>query len=452
MALRDGARGGTDPRVGGDGPGPALVPGSAALAGVLLALPALPRALAPRPLAGTGRSGRRVAGEARGTGSLVVAELAVATVLCLGAGLTLRSAENLVATDLGVETQGVLTMYVGAVDDRDASDRAAYFREVLTRVRAVPGVVDAGMNDYVPLQGEDDFEGVRFPDRPPPPPGQGVREEWRRVSEGLFAAAGMRILEGRGLERRQMEGPPGAAVVNEAFVRRHFGEEPVLGRRLSLSPEAYRDLEVVGIVADVRARGPAEPAPPVVYVPYQGEPRGNMALFVRVDGDPRAYVDPVREAVWSADPSQPIDRVFPMEAMADRALAIPRMTRSLVGALAAMAVLVAAVGVFGIVGFRVGSRTRELGIRLALGATARRIRREVVVGAVPLVLIGVGVGLAAGVAAARAARSLLYGVSPQDLTSLALAALVVGALALAATWLPARRVSSIDPQEAIRAE
>lgn len=425
---------------------------AAVLAGVLLALPSLPGALAPRPAAAPARAGTRVSRTAGGTGWLVVAELAIATVLCVGAGLTVRSAENLVGTDLGVETDGVLTMYVGAVDERDAAGRAAYFREILSRVRAVPGVLDAGVNDYVPLQGEDDFEGVRFPDRPPPPPGRDLREEWRRVSEGLFAAAGMRILEGRALERRDMESSPRAAVVNEAFARRHFGDEPALGRPLTLTADGYRELEVVGIVADVRARGPAEPAPPVVYVPYQGEPRGNMALFVRVDGDPRAYIDPVREAVWSVDSSQPIDRIFSMRAMADRALAIPRLARALVGGLAVIALLVAAVGVFGIVGYRVGSRTRELGIRLALGATARRIQREVMLEAAPVVLVGVGAGLGGGVVAAHAARSLLHGVSPQDLASLALAAAVVAPLALTATWLPALRVSRIDPQEAIRAE
>ena len=175
------------------------------------------------------------------------------------------------------------------------------------------------MVDYAPFQGEDDFEGVRFADRPAPAPGQSIREEWRRVTDGFFEAAGLTILGGRGFGTVDFEGTPAVAVVNRAFADKHWSGRTAVGRRFDLSPSAYRSLEVVGVVEDVPTRGFATPPPPMVYVPLQGSPRVNMALFVRATGDPLERLDAIREAVWSVDSTQPIDRVFPMTALVEKA-------------------------------------------------------------------------------------------------------------------------------------
>jgi putative ABC transport system permease protein len=220
---------------------------------------------------------------------------------------------------------------------------------------------------------------------------------------------------------------------------------------MSTHDEAYRDFEIVGVVADVRSNGPAEPAPPMLYVPYQGSPRGTTGLYVRVtSGDPIAVLDPVREAIWSVDASQPITRIRPMSALVGARVAIPRAARSLVAALATLALALAAVGVFGVVAYGVRTRRAELAVRLALGASPERIRRDAMMGAVPLIVLGVGSGLVGGILAARGARALLYGLDPLDPVAAGLALAAMAGIALLATWLPARRVATIDAMEAMR--
>ena len=286
---------------------------------------------------------------------------------------------------------------------------------------------------------------MRFADRPAPAPGQSVREEWRRVTGGFFDTAGLTILGGRGFGTADFEGTPSVAVVNRAFADKHWPGRIAIGQRFDLSPAAYRSLEVVGVVEDVPARGFATPPPPMVYVPLQGSPRVNMALFVRATGDPLERLDAIREAIWSVDASQPIDRVFPMTALVERAGVVSSLARTLVAGLAVLSLLLAVVGVFGVVGFAVRVRRPELGIRLALGAGARRLQREIMADVAPLVAIGVVIGLLLGGATARASRSLLHEVSAIDPGSLLAAGLVLVGAACLATYLPSREVARIDP-------
>jgi putative ABC transport system permease protein len=226
-----------------------------------------------------------------------------------------------------------------------------------------------------------------------------------------------------------------------------------VGRFINTGNAAYQGLEIVGVVGDVRSRGAASPAPPMLYVPNQGDPRGTVGMYVRVAaGSPMALLGDVKEAIWSVDPSQPIARVLPMSEVVAQWVAIPRAVRTLVSGLAALALLLAGVGVFGVVAYAVRSRTREMGVRLALGASPDRLKRDVFVDTVPLVMLGVGAGVVTGLTAAWTARAVLHGVAPADPLSLALAVLAMAAAALLATYLPTRRVSRIDPTDAIRSE
>jgi predicted permease len=430
-----------DPVVG------AFAVGVVLLGAVALSLPGFASAIRGGARARSGRTHRAL----QGTRVLVGLELALATVLCLGAALTARSAVRLLDTEVGLEDRGLLTLWVGDVWGLEYDEQATYFREIVREVESIPGVTSAGVIDYVDFLAEDDYARVYFLDRSFQPTSS-QREEWRRVGEGLFETAGIRVLEGRSFTRRDLDGAPRTAVVNEAFARKHYPDGGALGRFISTHDQAYRDLEIVGVVADVRSLGPAAPPPPMLYVPLQGSPRGTNGMYVRVEGEPMAYADAVRTALWSVDPTQPITGIQPMSDLVGSWVAIPRATSTLISTLAGLALLLATVGVFGVVAYAVRSRTSELGIRLALGASPRRLRRDILAGTLPLVLLGISVGMASGVVAARAARAVLFGVGPADPVSMTMAVAAMTGAALLATYLPSRRVERIDPTEAIRSE
>jgi predicted permease len=417
---------------------------SAVLGGLLLTAPGLVSALQSARPEGSHRG-------VRGTRLLVGVEVAVATVLCVSAGLVVRSADKLLSTEVGLEHAQLLTLYFGDVWGLEAEDRVTYFRRAVEEVERIPGVERAGVIGYVAFQAEDDFARVYFLDRSLQPV-RDVREEWRRVDAGLFEAAGMRMLAGRAFQADDFVGTPRAAVVNHTFAEKHWPDGSPVGRYLSTHEESYRDLEVVGVVADVHSLGPATPPPPMLYVPYQGDPRGTQGMYVLVSGDPMSFGEAVREAIWSVDPSQPVTGFWPMSAFVNAWVAIPKATRALVLSLATLALLLSAVGVFGVVSYAVRTRRSELGVRLALGATPDRLERDQMRTILPIVALGVVGGLLAGILAARAARELLYGISPLDPLSIGAGALVMASAALVATYLPARRAGRIDPTEAIRAE
>ena len=430
-----------DPEVAG------ITLGAAVLGALVLTVPGFVAAVRRGGAARSGRIRRGV----RGARLLVGAELALATVLCLGAALTARSAAHLLATDVGLQDRGLLVAWVGDVWGLDAAGQVAYFRDVVREIEEIPGVRSAAVTDYPDFLGEDDYQRVYFLDRSFQPLAS-QREEWRRVSEGLFETTGMRILAGRSFASEDFEGPPRVAVVNDAFARKHYPGGNAVGQYISLGNEGYRDMQIAGVVADLRSLGPSAPPPPMLYVPNQGDPRGTQGLYVRVAGTPADFIGAVRQAVWSVDPSQPISGIGPMSDLVGAWVAIPRATRTLLSGLAALSLILAAVGVFGVVAYAVRSRRSELGVLLALGASPDRLKLDVVATVVPVVVLGIGVGVGAGVVGAWAARAILYSVSPLDPMSVAAAAGAMAGAALLATWLPARRVSRIDPTEAIRAE
>ena len=272
-----------------------------------------------------------------------------------------------------------MTFYIGELDEPNPAARARYFRDVVRRIEEVPGVVRAGATDYAPFQGEDDFMGFRLPDRSPPETGRWPREEWRRVTEGFFDAAGIAIRRGRGFEAPDYDVSPAVAIINEAFAEKYWPswDSPREADAQALS--AYGLLEIVGVVEDVPERGPALPPPPTFFVPLQGSPRDNMAIFVRFEGgEPLESLEAVKEEAWSVDSSQPIDRVFPVSTLLESTVALPRLARKLLAQFAGIALALGALGLFGVSSYAVRARRPELGIRLALGATPRRLQRHLV--------------------------------------------------------------------------
>ncbi|HXV86718.1 MAG TPA: FtsX-like permease family protein, partial [Gemmatimonadales bacterium] len=245
-------------------------------------------------------------------------------------------------------------------------------------------------------------------------------------------------------------GTPRAIVINQSFAARHYpGEDPV-GQRLMIGERGYTDVEIVGVVADVRERGPMFAAPAMLYAPFQAAPRGNVALFARVRGAPGEYTAAVRQAIWEIDARQPVMDVTPFEALARQAMAIPRMIVGIVSPLALATVALAALGVFGVVAFAIRARRHELGVRLALGATTDRLERDLVLELVPVVAVALTLAVGAVVALARPAASILYGVTARDPVMVTAAAALVGLVAAASAWIPARSVARIDPARVMR--
>ncbi len=382
---------------------------------------------------------------------LVGVEIAIATMLLVSAGLSLRTLVNLLDVDAGVRPSGVLTMYVGDLDIRTNGERARFFDAVIREVDAVPGVSGVGLNDYVPFQSEDDFEGIRFPERPNPLPGEGPREEWRRVSSGYFEAAGVSLLRGRVFSRADTETSPSVAIVNRAFANRYYPDQDPVGRQMRLTNSEYGMSEVVGVVDDVRRRGLRQAAPPVVYVPFHRRPRPNMAIFIRTDGDPRQFVDAVKAAVWVVDPGQPIDRIQPFDDVVNGSVGIPRLMMQLVGGLSALALTLAAIGIGGVMAYSVRLREREFGIRVAVGASPGVIRRLVLRNALIVTMCGLSAGVAAAIFLARSIEGLLFGVAVADPLTLLVVATIMTCVAMGAGVIPSWRAARIDPVETLRA-
>jgi len=421
--------------------------GTAVAGALALTVPGALLSLRRSRLARSGRFHRGV----RGIRMLVGIEIGAATVLCLAAGLTMRSAARLLSTDTGVRDRGLLTLYFGDAWSSDAAGQVAYFRRVIQAVEAVPGIRSASTIDYVDFQAEDDFAGLDLLDREQHA-GLAVREEWRRVGPRLFETAGMKIVAGRDFLPADFDGAARTAVINQSFADKHYGGASAIGRVINIHNQPYRNLEIVGVVADVKSLGPAAAAPPMLYVPWQGSKRGTQGLYVRVDGDAVQYATAVRDAIWSVDPSQPVADIRAMSDLVEDWVAIPRVTRALVSVLGAVALLLAAVGVFGVIAFAVRTRRSEMGVRLALGATPDRLMLELLRAVAPVVAFGGAAGVLAGIGAAYGARAVLFDVSPLDPLVLGWAAAVMTATALLATWLPARRVRQIDAGEVMRTQ
>jgi putative ABC transport system permease protein len=420
-------------------------------------LPAL-RAAATQP-ADTLREGTRRASEAlrgrRLRAALVVGELALSLALLAGAALTGRSLFGLLDLDPGFDPAQTVTARLGLPDKyATREDRTAFFEPLLERLGAIPGVEAAGLVLLRPLSdpiGWDyDFtvEGQTSEQQERNPPCN-----YEAVSADYFRA--MRIPLARGRVFGPEDGPEGGpvAIVSRALAERFWPGQDALGRRLKFGP-ADGDApwhSVVGVVGDVRNRGWTDMWLDA-YVPYQRWSFGRMDLVLRTSVDPQSVVPAFRRAVYAGDPEVPLADVTTMDAAVEEATAGPRFTALLLGLFAGVAVLLAAVGLYAVMAGTVARRTRELGVRMALGAGRGALLRLVVVDAFRLTAGGIAIGLCLALAGGRALHGLLYDVRPSDPSTLAATALLLAAVALLASALPARRATRVDPMSALRYE
>ena len=388
--------------------------------------------------------------------ALVVCEIALSALLVIGAGLLVRSLYNLRVMDPGFRSEQVMkfqfrlpaSRYPQSFDDYPSWNAIiGLHRGILEHAGQLPGVRSAALAGYHPLEpgftNSFVIEGreSEFAQQPEIPV--------RPVSPGYFATLGVPLRRGRMLDAGDALGSPDVLLINEAGAHRFFAGRDPIGQRLAFWG---RSRTIVGIVADEHFRGVAEDAPPAVYPPIAQVPIASASLLVRAEGDLTSLVPAIREVVWSLDPQVALSDIEPLSHTLAASLARPRFTTLLLGGFAALAVLLACVGIHGVLSYAVTQRTRELGIRLALGASRRRVLGQIVGKSLGLTLVGVGIGLAGGLGLTRLLGSLLFGVAPTDPAVFAATAIALAVVGVAASGLPARRASRVDPMVALRSE
>jgi predicted permease len=405
---------------------------------------------------------RRVIGHARSRRVLVVAELALTVVLVAGAGLLLRSYANVLAAGIGFDPRHLLlaeTTLPPAVYAAPEK-RAAFYGSVLDRVRALPGVTSAAYVNFPPLVFKAGSVLVAIEGQPAPAPSELSRYVTldRVATAGYFETLHVPVTRGREFDRRDVPGALPVAIVNEAFARRHWQEQDPIGRRIGVGAPTNRLwLTVVGVVADTKETGLDTPPTPELYLaatqsiapaPFLWP----QSLVVRTTGDPMASADALRQAVWSVDPDQPVTRIRTMDDVVDAELVARQTQLTLLGTLAALALAIAAVGLYGLLAYEVSQRLREIGLRLALGAQRRTIVAAITRQSLWLVGLALAVGLAGALAATRLLRSWLFEVGPADPMTFAVTASVLVIAAAAACILPAIRAAGVEPAVILRGE
>ncbi|MCI0433143.1 MAG: ABC transporter permease [Gemmatimonadetes bacterium] len=433
---------------------------SLATAAIFGLIPALHAARADTRvvLAEGGRASSAAGGRHRVRRMLIAIEVALAVVLAIGAGLMLRSFWKLAAIEPGFDAENVLTMRVSTPSAYypDDADVTGFYARLLEGVRALPGVREAGVVRLLPIDQEIGDSCVTIYGYMPPE-NQCAAADWQAASDGYFEAIGQQRIAGRSFTAADTRDAPQVIVVNEEFVRRYFADGVAVGKpvRFGFTREAP-DQTVVGVVADVRHNGLTSAAKPAFYRPHAqwavstGFPQRSVALVVRTNRDPRSFAGPVRGVVRSLDARLPVANVKTMDDVLARATAQPRFTLVLLVAFGGLALVLAVVGIYGVVSFAVASRSHELGIRMALGAGPRSVIWLSLRHGLTWALMGVGAGTFAGLAAARLLAGIVYEVPTHDPPTFAAVIALSLLVSLGASWLPARRASRADPLSAFR--
>ncbi|HVP00535.1 MAG TPA: ABC transporter permease [Bryobacteraceae bacterium] len=397
-----------------------------------------------------GRTGSSMIGT-RVWNLFVVGEIALASMLLIGAGLAMKSFVNLQQVNPGIRPDHVLTFRMRLPTDnlyKNDRDQAAFYRRVLDKVETIPGIQSAGLTDVLPLGQQNDREYFTIENRPLPP-GQELVADFRRISLRYLNTMGIPLLEGRLLSDRDSRDAPPVILIDEMLARQYWPNENPLGRRMRLWGE-FR--EVVGIVGQVHHYGLEKQPEPTIYAPFEQMPNKAMALVVRTTVETSAMVKAVKQAVWSVDRGQPVFQIRSMDEYLSLADTAPRISTILLVVFAVVSMLLAALGIHGVVSYGVAQRTREFGLRMALGSTPGQLKSLVVLNGLKTAAIGLVAGMAGAVAMASSLRALFYGVAPLEPTVMAGVSTLLFVVALIANYVPARRATRIDPMEALHQE
>ncbi len=388
--------------------------------------------------------------------TLAVAQVALALVLLVGAGLSIRGYASAVVGDLGLRPDHLLTGQVLLAEaDHPSLEAVSRFLEAaLTRARALPGVEAAAAISDLPYAGSWEDRFFSIAGRDPAPAGQEAVADFKVATEDYFAAMGIPLLRGRAFEASDDAGAPGVVVVSQMMAARFFPGEDPIGERIRFSPassdEPWR--MIVGIAGDVKRLGMVERPSPTIYVPHRQAPHRSMTIVLRARTDPMLLAPALKAEVAALTPRQPVFHVRPMRSVVADAVAGPRLTVGLLGVLALVAIILAATGIYGVMAGGVAQRTREVGVRMALGASPRDVLLGVVREGMLLAGGGIAIGLAAAVALAWAASGAMYWIRPWDASSYLALCGILSVVALGAVWIPARRASLVDPMTILRQE
>lgn len=383
---------------------------------------------------------------------LLTLEVGLTVVLLIGAGLLMKSYERLRSADMGCETQGVLTMHLGLPDARYASpaQRASFFSALLERVRALPGVDAAGFATGVPGQGYLSDWGFTIVEHPPQPQGSGTFALDRWADAKYFAAMGIPILHGRTFDDRKRLDAANEVIISQSFAKQYFPNEDPIGKHLHIEVE-HRTAVVVGIVGDTRYAIGEKPMP-MQYFPLNAGVETVGTLVIRSSHNVEQFAMPVQRIVAAMDSDLPVSDVLTMDQLLGKNTFDQSFNATLLTAFATLSLLLAAVGLFGVMSYIAAQRTTEIGIRIALGARRDQVMRKMLLDGMRPAILGLVVGLAASLEAARLMRDLLYEIKPLDPAVFAVVAATLIAVAAFACFVPAWRASRLDPMQALRNE
>src|SRR6266540_2714052 len=387
-------------------------------------------------------SARGTAGIRRGRlrSSLVVVEVALSVILLVGAGLMIRSFGRLLAQDFGFNPEQVVTMNINLPNKKypDQSDSQRLFDQLLAKVRALPGVLASGGVYGLPLSGSIEGQDIELVGAPPLKPGELLTADYAQVSPGYFAAMNIPLLRGRDFTEGDTTNAPLVLIVNETFIRQFGLGTNILGRRLKISDSRRRESEIIGVVKDVKGNDLASPARGAMYRSYQQFCRGRMTLVIRTPRDPLDVTRAVRAELDQLDKDLPLEDIRTMTQLVESSVAQRKLSVRLLSGFSGVALLLAAIGLYGVLAYAVAQRTREIGIRTALGAQRGDVIGLVVRKGMKLAGFGILIGLAGALALTRLIRGLLFGIGPTDPFTFAAVPLLLAAVALLASWMPAR--------------
>ena len=390
------------------------------------------------------RAGSR--GATGGTGqrlrsALVVVEVGLAVILVAGAALTAKSLARLLAVDPGFRPSNTLVVTISVPS-------VQHYIATLDAIRRIPGVEAAGSIRDLPLQGNGELVRPQIAGRPTSPGGSPM-VQWHHVSTDYFKAMGIPLRAGRSFEPVDRAGSQVTVMVNETFARRTWPGEEAVGKALRFGQTA---IPVIGVVADVRQGGLSEAVEPAIYVHALQQFRSRMSIVVRTSGDPLRDAEAVRRVIWSTNPSQTITTVTTLDAVVGRAVARPRLLAWLLGVFGIIGLTLGALGIFGVLAFAVSQRRREIGVRMALGASPRSVLRLILRQGMLLAVVGIVTGMAGAAILTRWMESVLFEIEPSDPWTFAQVIIVLLGAAALASWLPARRALAIDPVTALRCD
>jgi putative ABC transport system permease protein len=397
---------------------------------------------------------RRASGEGRRLrDGLAVVEMALSVALVAVSALLIQSLLAVQQVPLGFDPSNVFTLQFRLPQSKYSKPEeiARFFKGAIEKVRTVPGVQSAALVRAVPFSGNGGTTGYAVEGKPVPDPAQMPQARFHLVTPDYFKTMRIPLLRGRDFTDRDDLQTPLVSVINETFAKREWPGEDPIGKQLT-TPQTTGPITVIGVVGDTRHYTATEPAIPQLYAAHYQVPLIFSSLVARVSGPPMSITNDVKRAIWAVDKDQPVWAVRSLEAQVDATQGQSRFLALLLGIFAGVALLLAGVGIYGVTSYGVAQRTHEIGIRLALGASADRVLREVVGRGARLTLVAVAIGLVVAVAMGRLASAVLFGVTPIDPSALAGAALILGAVSLTACYIPARRASRVDPVVALAEE